>query len=193
MLERTASLIADLDRSVRSAGAHFYRLLLKSLPQVTSHPHISVPIMHTAAALSHIRDGVRLDALEFMDLWLEHCPDLLRDHADALIPCFLGMLSHKQTKLGPSAISLQSAGRGPLSSATAAAAGAGNTLLVDPSSRIGSTQARAGVLQRLHKLMTSILDAAYASAANDRTPTKALSLDWSNTTQWPSHSVQVRM
>ncbi|KAI9510266.1 hypothetical protein F5148DRAFT_1274880 [Russula earlei] len=104
-------LIGDEDASVRRALISFFTWLL---PRISPHdltPHSSNLLLFTTSAQTHIFPEIQLDAVRFLDLYLESFPDAVvcgwRDgktgHGRRILEGYLSILS-AGTKLGDTSL-----------------------------------------------------------------------------------------
>ncbi|KAH9981382.1 hypothetical protein BGW80DRAFT_1434558 [Lactifluus volemus] len=120
-----ARMIADEDASVRRALLSFFTWFL---PRTSAHdlgPHSSTLLLFTTSAQTHIFPEIQIDAIQFLDLYLDTFPDVVvcgwRDgksgHGKRILEGYLSILS-AGTKLGEgdtSFVSSTSAANTPLS------------------------------------------------------------------------------
>ncbi|KZT72744.1 hypothetical protein DAEQUDRAFT_543688 [Daedalea quercina L-15889] len=94
-------LIADEDASVRRTLLSFLGWLLPQIPQEDLMPHSPVLLLFTTSAQTHIFPEIRIDAIRFLDLFLEHIPDIVTEgwaqgtgsHGRRVLEGYLGVLN----------------------------------------------------------------------------------------------------
>ncbi|KAH9079321.1 hypothetical protein EDB83DRAFT_2503787 [Lactarius deliciosus] len=100
-------LIASEDASVRRALLSFFTWLFPRIPIHSLAPHSSTLLLFTTSGQTHIFPEIRIDAVRFLDLYLETFPDLVvcgwRDgksgHGRRVLNGYLSILN-VSTKLG---------------------------------------------------------------------------------------------
>ncbi|KAH9001362.1 hypothetical protein EDB92DRAFT_1788313 [Lactarius akahatsu] len=100
-------LIASEDASVRRALLSFFTWLFPRIPLHSLAPHSSTLLLFTTSGQTHIFPEIRIDAVRFLDLYLETFPDLVvcgwRDgkngHGRRVLNGYLSILNIS-TKLG---------------------------------------------------------------------------------------------
>ncbi|CAL1695440.1 unnamed protein product [Somion occarium] len=101
LVNGTVRVIGDEDASVRKALLGFFGWLLPRVPQSDLHPHAPILLLFTTSALTHIFPEIRIDAIRFLDIFLEHIPEIViegwaRDnsgHGRRVLQGYLGVLS----------------------------------------------------------------------------------------------------
>ncbi|KAH7931044.1 hypothetical protein BV22DRAFT_1124442 [Leucogyrophana mollusca] len=100
-------LIGDEDASVRKALLAFLNWLLPLVPVEDLIPHIPLLLLFTTSAQTHIFPEIRIDAVRFLDIFLELAPDVVvtgwtegnTGHGKRVLEGYLGILS-AGTKFG---------------------------------------------------------------------------------------------
>ncbi|KAF5377588.1 hypothetical protein D9615_005333 [Tricholomella constricta] len=100
-------LIGDEDASVRKALLAFFTWLLPRIPQGDLMPHSPLLLLFTTSAQTHIFPEIRIDAIRFLDLFLEHIPQAVitgwnednNGHGTRILEGYLGVLN-AGTKFG---------------------------------------------------------------------------------------------
>ncbi|KAG6884745.1 hypothetical protein C0993_008535 [Termitomyces sp. T159_Od127] len=100
-------LIGDEDASVRKALLAFFSWLFPRIPKGDIMPHAPLLLLFTTSAQTHIFPEIRIDAIRFIDLFLEHIPravtvglvEDLNGHGLRVLEGYLGILN-AGTKFG---------------------------------------------------------------------------------------------
>ncbi|KAG5654094.1 hypothetical protein H0H81_007508 [Sphagnurus paluster] len=100
-------LIGDEDASVRKALLAFFAWLLPRIPQGDLMPHSPMLLLFTTSAQTHIFPEIRVDAIRFLDLFLEQIPQAViagwnednNGHGARILEGYLGILN-AGTKFG---------------------------------------------------------------------------------------------
>ncbi|KAG6897355.1 hypothetical protein C0992_002281 [Termitomyces sp. T32_za158] len=74
LINACVRLIGDEDASVRKALLTFFSWLLPRIPKSDIMPHAPLLLLFTTSAQTHIFPEIRIDAIRFIDLFLEHIP-----------------------------------------------------------------------------------------------------------------------
>ncbi|KAJ3844883.1 hypothetical protein F5878DRAFT_21636 [Lentinula raphanica] len=77
LLNATARVIGDEDASVRKALLSFYSWLIPRIPKEDLVPHAPLILLFTASAQTHIFPKIRIDAVRFLNIFLEHFPEVI--------------------------------------------------------------------------------------------------------------------
>ncbi|KAI8385752.1 Rix1 complex component [Blakeslea trispora] len=70
-------LFVDDDREVRKATLHFLKETMTEIDPAELEPFMSLLIIYTCSAMTHIFEDVRLDAVKLMDLWIQIAPEMV--------------------------------------------------------------------------------------------------------------------
>ncbi|KAL4211496.1 Rix1 complex component [Rhizopus microsporus] len=70
-------LFIDEDRDVRKATLNYLQETFVEIDKVELQPFMPILIMYTCSAMTHIFEDVRLDAVKFMNLWIQIAPDVV--------------------------------------------------------------------------------------------------------------------
>ena len=96
LVEKAFGRIIDSDTSVRHS---LYTLLTDVFAAISSHhirAHFPSIVVHISCGLTHISDGMQLDALKIFGVLMNCYPTLLPPHAQELLPLIVGLISrHK--------------------------------------------------------------------------------------------------
>eukprot|EP00127_Corallochytrium_limacisporum_P004783 Clim_evm9s175 gene=Clim_evmTU9s175 len=106
-------------------------------------PFSDLGLMQTKAAMNNVNEGVRLDSLGILDIWLDYYPQLLAERCEELLPSIISLFSTQSRPSGATGSS-----------------GGNLTLQTDPNALGASSRGRLEVLSRLKSLMQSIYGAA---------------------------------
>ncbi|KAG5735244.1 Testis-expressed sequence 10 like protein [Termitomyces sp. T112] len=105
LINACVRLIGDEDASVRRALLTFFSWLLPRIPQSDIMPHAPLLLLFTTSAQTHIFPEIRIDAIRFLDLFLEHIPRAVtvgwdfNGHGSRVLEGYLGILN-AGTKFG---------------------------------------------------------------------------------------------
>ncbi|KAG6911904.1 hypothetical protein DXG01_000151 [Tephrocybe rancida] len=107
LINACVRLIGDEDTSVRKALVGFFAWLLPRIPQGDIIPHSPLLLLFTTSAQTHIFPEIRIDAIRFLDLFLEHIPQAVitgwnednNGHGARVLEGYLGILN-AGTKFG---------------------------------------------------------------------------------------------
>ncbi|RPD64943.1 hypothetical protein L227DRAFT_591208 [Lentinus tigrinus ALCF2SS1-6] len=95
-------LIGDEDSSVRKGLLSFFAWLFRQVPPDDLIPHSPVLLLFTTSAQTHIFPEIRIDAVRFLDIYLEYIPDIVTEgwmqpgggaHGRRVLEGYLGILS----------------------------------------------------------------------------------------------------
>lgn len=114
------------------------RFVAQSVPAEKVAPFFPLLSAHLSCAMTHIEPGIQEDAMNVLDVFLEHYPSLLAARSTVLLTNFLELISHRQNT-GGAKKRLDAKGR------TWA-------LSVNPERTVTSQQWRLSVLLRSHKI-----------------------------------------
>ncbi|KAG6819451.1 hypothetical protein H0H93_011800, partial [Arthromyces matolae] len=101
LLNTCVRLIADEDASVRKALLTFFTWILPRIPQANIVPHSPLLLLFTTSAQTHIFPEIRIDAIRFLDLFLECIPHEViagwnedsNGHGSRVLEGYLGILN----------------------------------------------------------------------------------------------------
>ncbi|GLB36226.1 hypothetical protein LshimejAT787_0305140 [Lyophyllum shimeji] len=107
LINACVRLIGDEDANVRKALLAFFAWLLPRMPQSDLLPHSPLLLLFTASAQTHIFPEIRIDAIRFLDLFLECIPQAVvagwsednNGHGARILEGYLGILN-AGTKFG---------------------------------------------------------------------------------------------
>ncbi|KAA1468193.1 hypothetical protein DENSPDRAFT_833423 [Dentipellis sp. KUC8613] len=107
LLNSCIRLISDEDASVRKSLLSFFKWLLPYIPAENIVPHSSLLFLFTTSAQTHIFPEIRVDATRFLDILLDHIPEVvvgersrnITGHSKRVLEGFLGILN-AGTKFG---------------------------------------------------------------------------------------------
>jgi hypothetical protein len=126
VFERVALLISDPASQVRHALLLLMRVLVPGAGAVRVAPFSQLLIAHTCMGMTKLDQSIRQNALEFVDIWLQHMPALVVAQAPSLLRNLLSLISTERS----------------------GGSGAGRSLIVNPQSRLAQQKARMAVMQR---------------------------------------------
>ncbi|XP_047454705.1 testis-expressed protein 10 homolog isoform X2 [Mugil cephalus] len=96
LLSEVAAVFTDKDRNVRVAATRVLRFIAQSVPAERVAPFFPLLSAHLSCAMTHIEASIQEDAMNVLDVFLEHYPALLAARPAVLLTNFLEMISHKQ-------------------------------------------------------------------------------------------------
>ncbi|RUS22335.1 hypothetical protein BC937DRAFT_89635 [Endogone sp. FLAS-F59071] len=87
-------LLIDDDGDVRKALWAFLKEYLATMDKSDLQPFLPLLIIYTCSAITHIHEDIRLDAIKFMDLWIDIAPQMVvgrfwkkREWMERIISC----------------------------------------------------------------------------------------------------------
>ncbi|KAI0361212.1 hypothetical protein OH77DRAFT_1443396 [Trametes cingulata] len=95
-------IIGDEDASVRKTLLSFFAWLFRQVPREDLLPHSPVLLLFTTSAQTHIFPEIRIDAVRFLDVFLEYIPDVVTEgwtaqgsgsHGRRVLEGYLGILN----------------------------------------------------------------------------------------------------
>ncbi|KIK71082.1 hypothetical protein GYMLUDRAFT_975790 [Collybiopsis luxurians FD-317 M1] len=101
LINATVRIISDEDASVRKALLSLYSWLIPRIPKDDLAPHTPLILLFTTSAQTHIFPEIRVDAIRFLNVFLEHFPEFIvrgwdstkNSHASRVLEGYLGVLS----------------------------------------------------------------------------------------------------
>nr|XP_015806104.2 testis-expressed protein 10 homolog [Nothobranchius furzeri] len=144
MLSEVAAVLTDKDGNVRVAATRVLRFVAQSVPAEHVSPFFPLLSAHLTCAMTHIEPGIQEDAMNVLDVFLEHYPSLLASRPTVLLTNFLELISHRQN-IGGAKKPLDAKGR------TWA-------LTVNPDRTVTSQQWRLSVLLRLGHFLQAVVE-----------------------------------
>ncbi|KAJ3987492.1 hypothetical protein F5890DRAFT_1497228 [Lentinula detonsa] len=101
LVNATVRIIGDEDAGVRKALLSFYSWLLPRIPKEDLVPHAPLILLFTTSAQTHIFPEIRIDAVRFLNIFLEHFPEVIvsgwdtanNSHGSRVLEGYLGVLS----------------------------------------------------------------------------------------------------
>ncbi|MBN3321935.1 TEX10 protein, partial [Atractosteus spatula] len=144
VLSEAAAVFTDKEPGVRAAAVRLLRFLAPRVPAERVAPFFPLLGAHLSCAMTHIAEGIQEDALQALDVLLEHYPALLAARSAVLLKNFLELISQQR---------LWRRGRGGEERKTAPWA-----LSVSPGRRVTSQQWRLSVLTRLGRFLQAVVE-----------------------------------
>ncbi|KAF8832416.1 hypothetical protein HHX47_DHR1001836 [Lentinula edodes] len=77
LINVTVRIIGDEDASVRKALLSFYSWLIPRIPKEDLVPHAPLILLFTTSAQTHIFPAIRIDAIRFLNIFLEYFPEVI--------------------------------------------------------------------------------------------------------------------
>ena len=182
LVEKIAPRISDENDGVRHEAHLLFRDLLEHAPVIRLAPFFPLILVHTRSALTTLAVDVRMDALRFVDLWLEHAPHLVLQQGGALLDSLLLMISADD----------QRASRAPTSTASADSTSV-RKLHLNP--HLSSIKARMAVVRRIHHFLEIVLavtkgaDGSASGARGLSRPPVTVILDDNSDGRTPRHTI----
>ncbi|KAJ8494635.1 hypothetical protein ONZ51_g2221 [Trametes cubensis] len=102
LVKNCVRIIGDEDASVRKALLAFFAWLFRQVPRDDIIPHSPVLLLFTTSAQTHIFPEIRIDAVRFLDIFLEYIPDVVTEgwtlsgsgsHGRRVLEGYLGILN----------------------------------------------------------------------------------------------------
>ncbi|THH28076.1 hypothetical protein EUX98_g6127 [Antrodiella citrinella] len=101
VLNRCVRIIGDEDASVRKALIAFFGWFIPLVPKHDLQPHAPTLLLFTTSALTHIFPEIRIDAIRFLDIFLECMPEIVvegwangtSNHGRRILEGYLGLLN----------------------------------------------------------------------------------------------------
>ncbi|MEQ2294672.1 hypothetical protein AMECASPLE_006324 [Ameca splendens] len=144
LLSEVAAVLTDKDGNVRVAATRVLRFVAQSVPAERVAPFFPLLSAHLSCAMTHIEPGIQEDAMNVLDIFLEHYPSLLASRPAVLLTNFLELISHRQSSGGPRKAQ--------------DARGRTWTLSVHPDRSMTSQQWRLSVLLRLGNFLQAVVE-----------------------------------
>ncbi|XP_026228809.1 testis-expressed protein 10 homolog [Anabas testudineus] len=160
LLSEVAAVFTDKDGNVRVAATRVLRFIAQSVPAERVAPFFPVLSAHLSCAMTHIETGIHKDAMNILDVLLEHYPALLASRPAVLLTNFLELISHRQSSGG----------------AKQAHDGKGRTwaLSVCPNRTVTSQQWRLSVLLRLGRFLQAVVEERPSEAGDISIPAEGV-------------------
>ncbi|XP_024122757.1 testis-expressed protein 10 homolog [Oryzias melastigma] len=96
LLSEVAAVLTDKDGNVRVAATRVIRIIAQSVPGERVAPFFPLLSAHLSCAMTHIEASIQEDAMNVLDVFLEHYSSLLAQRPGVLLTNFLEMISHRQ-------------------------------------------------------------------------------------------------
>jgi hypothetical protein len=98
ILDRLAPLQIDPEPDVRRQAISTWKVLLRLVPEHVLIPFGQIIMAHTALAMTHIYDDIRMDSVKFLDTFVEIRPGLVLSYeTNRLLANFLGLLGNNDS------------------------------------------------------------------------------------------------
>ncbi|KAL6304291.1 hypothetical protein BKA93DRAFT_733535 [Sparassis latifolia] len=156
-------VISDEDASVRKTLLAFLGWLLRQIPPEDLIPHSPVLLLFTTSAQTHIYPEIRIDAIRFLDIFLEYIPDVVVEgwergsggHGRRVLEGYLGILN-AGTSFGEGGDS------GPVQATSTA------SVVLSPASKLAVLKSLSSFLT--HALVSSLRVPDFASSPTSASP-----------------------
>ncbi|XP_028399704.1 testis-expressed protein 10-like [Dendronephthya gigantea] len=99
VLQRILSLTTDIESSVRKSFLAIISLVFKTLSETEILPFFSNVMAYLCSAMTHLNESIRLDSLKFLDLCLEHFPQLVKANPKNIIMNFINVISVEKSSV----------------------------------------------------------------------------------------------
>ncbi|RVE62645.1 hypothetical protein OJAV_G00159160 [Oryzias javanicus] len=96
LLSEVAAVLTDKDGNVRVAATRVIRIIAQCVPAERVAPFFPLLSAHLSCAMTHIEASIQEDAMNVLDVFLEHYSSLLAQRPGVLLTNFLEMISHRQ-------------------------------------------------------------------------------------------------
>ncbi|XP_068998971.1 testis-expressed protein 10 homolog [Embiotoca jacksoni] len=100
LLSEVAAVFTDKDGNVRVAATRVLRFIAQAVPAERVAPFFPLLSAHLSCAMTHIEASIQEDAMNVLDVFLEHYPALLAARPAVLLTNFLELISHRQNSGG---------------------------------------------------------------------------------------------
>ncbi|EGD83657.1 hypothetical protein PTSG_04262 [Salpingoeca rosetta] len=151
VVERVCPLISDLSHRVRTEVAALLKIIASSCDQTQLVPYFPLMVAHTSTAMTSIDHYTREDALNVIDVWIDHLPALLGEMGHKLLDNFLHLISSQSSGGSGGGSSSGGLSSSLASSSAIGSMPGGRQLSGAPSSALSSNKGRKSVLQRLNR------------------------------------------
>uniref|UniRef100_A0A3Q4H501 Testis expressed 10 n=1 Tax=Neolamprologus brichardi TaxID=32507 RepID=A0A3Q4H501_NEOBR len=158
LLSEVAAVLTDKDHNVRVAAARVLRYIAQCVPAERVAPFFPLLSAHLSCAMTHIETGIQEDAINVLDVFLEHYPALLAARPAVLLTNFLEMISHRQNSGGAKKASDSKAWTWALS--------------INPNRAVTSQQWRLSVLLRLGRFLQAVVEERPTEESDMSVPTE---------------------
>uniref|UniRef100_A0A8C4T0T1 Testis expressed 10 n=1 Tax=Erpetoichthys calabaricus TaxID=27687 RepID=A0A8C4T0T1_ERPCA len=157
ILSEVTAVFTDKDPPVRSAAIRLLQSLAVRIPPKHIAPFFPLVSAHLSSAMTHITEAIQEDALNVLDILLEHYPELLTSCSSVLLKNFVELISHQRYSK-----TLKTPGW---------------ILSVNPDRKYSSQKWRLSVLTRLCKFLQALVDQQPTAGQNCRAQADTLEID----------------
>ncbi|KAI9197118.1 Rix1 complex component [Polychytrium aggregatum] len=183
IIEAAIRLMVDEDDEVRKNMLVFSQFLVSTSSREQFRPFIALIMAFTCSSITHIMEDIRLDALKFLNCWMERYPDLVVQFSDKVIPNYISLLT--------------SASSSSVKSAGASAPGRAGLVHINPKSQLGSNKSRVDVLASLYTFLRNALriddSFGWFLSNNGVNVERILSAPGGRVTAWTAQSLGVQI
>ncbi|KAI0652243.1 hypothetical protein C8Q79DRAFT_898200 [Trametes meyenii] len=182
-------IIGDEDATVRKALLPFFAWLFRQVPRDELIPHSPVLLLFTTSAQTHIFPEIRIDAVRFLDIFLEYIPDVVTEgwaqhgsdgHGRRVLEGYLGILN-AGTAFG------EGGDAGPVQATSTA------SVVLSPASKLVVLKSLAAFLDHaVSEIDSAGIVAGEASSATLETPTWYFSSSFSSSSAFEIFDSQLR-
>ena len=102
VLQRILGLATDLESSVRKTFLMLISLICKSISETDISPFFGSIVAYLCSAMTHLNEGIRLDSMKFLDLCLEHFPQLVKANPKNILLNFMNVISVEKSNVAKS-------------------------------------------------------------------------------------------
>ncbi|KAG2465278.1 ERP44 protein, partial [Polypterus senegalus] len=157
ILSEVTAVFTDKDPPVRSAAIRLLQSLAVRIPPKHIAPFFPLVSAHLSSAMTHITEGIQEDALNVLDILLEHYPELLTNCSSVLLKNFVELISHQRYSK-----TLKTPGW---------------ILSVNPDRKYSSQKWHLSILTRLCKFLQALVDQQSTAGQNSRAQADTLEID----------------
>jgi pre-rRNA-processing protein IPI1 len=174
IFEITFAIIVDEDSSVRAAYLGFLQSITPHLSKNNVGPFIALYLSYCGSAMTHIDDNIRLNSLDFLNLWINAFPSLIVNSTVQILPNFIGLLSNFAHKGGSQSSNTPS------------------KLISLPNSKMANSKSRTSILQSLYIYLSHALESEKAAKSWFDEFIEVSNVDAAPTFKWqPDHEFEI--
>ncbi|XP_034936629.1 testis-expressed protein 10 [Chelonus insularis] len=98
LLQGIASLTLDKEKPIRQDGVKVLNFILETISAEQLAPFADILISYLCCAMTHIHPSVKEDSLNYLDVIVLHCKELIAKNTCRIFPHFLDMISRHHTQ-----------------------------------------------------------------------------------------------
>eukprot|EP00002_Diphylleia_rotans_P039232 TRINITY_DN9059_c0_g1_i1.p1 TRINITY_DN9059_c0_g1~~TRINITY_DN9059_c0_g1_i1.p1 ORF type:complete len:895 (-),score=119.60 TRINITY_DN9059_c0_g1_i1:82-2766(-) len=161
-------LIIDAEKAIRNAVLALYKVILSRVGKDGFRPYAMMYCKYLCAAMTHIADPIRLHAVDFANVLLQHHPQVIAEYHSQILPLYLDILSPDASSSTPA----------PGSGSTASTQS--RSLRVNPTTKLASFESRHSILMSLNQILLTVKS---QSEAGKKVDIVAPTLEWNHKTR----------